>query len=76
MEDFKGFYPAENYHQNFLALHPDQPYITVNDLRIVDYLKQMFSSFYRADLVLLKTGLSWPEVSDAARSDAEGVLVR
>jgi peptide-methionine (S)-S-oxide reductase len=28
----KGFYPAETDHQNFLARHPDYPYIVVNDL--------------------------------------------
>jgi peptide-methionine (S)-S-oxide reductase len=27
-----GFYPAEADHQNFLARHPDYPYIVVNDL--------------------------------------------
>src|SRR2546427_169073 len=26
------FYPAEPYHQNYLARHPDQPYIVFNDL--------------------------------------------
>lgn len=55
VEDFKGFYPAENYHQNFLALHPDYPYIAVNDLPKVNYLKQMFPAVYRNDPVLVKT---------------------
>lgn len=27
-----AFYPAENYHQNYLALHPYQPYIVINDM--------------------------------------------
>jgi len=26
------FYPAEGYHQNYCALHPDSPYIVMNDL--------------------------------------------
>jgi peptide-methionine (S)-S-oxide reductase len=58
VEDFKGFYPAENYHQNFLALHPDYPYIVVNDLPKVGDLKRMFPESYRNDAVLLKTAAS------------------
>jgi peptide-methionine (S)-S-oxide reductase len=56
VEDFKGFYPAENYHQNFLVLHPNYPYIVINDLPKVGELKRMFPELYRNDPVLLKTG--------------------
>lgn len=56
VENFKGFYPAENYHQNFLALHPDYPYIAINDLPKVTDLKKMFPDLYRNDPVLLATG--------------------
>ncbi|WGS50598.1 peptide-methionine (S)-S-oxide reductase MsrA [Paraburkholderia sp. D15] len=56
VEDFKGFYPAENYHQNFLALHPDYPYIAINDMPKVSALKKMFPDLYRNDPVLLKVG--------------------
>src|SRR5204863_3654383 len=27
-----GFYPAEGYHQDYLYLHPGEPYIAINDL--------------------------------------------
>ena len=37
-----GFYPAEEYHQNFLARHPDYPYIVVNDLPKLRALKAEF----------------------------------
>jgi peptide-methionine (S)-S-oxide reductase len=52
IETYRGFYPAENYHQNYLELHPDVPYIVINDLPKVAGLKQMFPSIYRADAVL------------------------
>jgi len=55
VEDFKGFYPAESYHQNFLALHPDYPYIAINDLPKVSDLKRMFPDLYRNDPVLFAT---------------------
>jgi peptide-methionine (S)-S-oxide reductase len=37
-----GFYAAEDYHQNFLALHQDYPYIVVNDLPKLRALKAEF----------------------------------
>ena len=57
VEDFKGFYPAENYHQNYLTLHPDSGYIAINDLPKIDYLKQMFPDLYR-DKAVLVAGMS------------------
>lgn len=37
-----GFFPAEDYHQNFLVRHPDSPYIVVNDLPKLRALKAQF----------------------------------
>ncbi|MGA7815598.1 peptide-methionine (S)-S-oxide reductase, partial [Caballeronia sp.] len=48
-----GFYPAENYHQNYLTLHPDQPYIAINDIPKVNNLKRLFPSVYLDKPVLL-----------------------
>ena len=36
----KAFYPAEAHHQNYLALHPDQPYIVYNDMPKLAALKK------------------------------------
>lgn len=41
------FYPAEDYHQNYLALHPDQPYIVINDRPKVEQLHRQFPALYR-----------------------------
>jgi peptide-methionine (S)-S-oxide reductase len=43
-----AFYPAEAYHQNYLALHPTQPYIVINDLPKVEELKAQFPAMYAA----------------------------
>jgi peptide-methionine (S)-S-oxide reductase len=43
----EGFYAAEGYHQNYLALHPDQPYIVYNDLPKLENLKKQFPELYR-----------------------------
>jgi peptide-methionine (S)-S-oxide reductase len=37
-----AFYPAEAYHQDYLDLHPDQPYIAINDIPKVQALQTMF----------------------------------
>jgi peptide-methionine (S)-S-oxide reductase len=53
LDTLKGFYPAEGYHQNFLTLHPDYPYIAVNDLPKVDNLRRLFPGAYAAKPVLV-----------------------
>ncbi|THD63109.1 MAG: peptide-methionine (S)-S-oxide reductase MsrA [Bradyrhizobium sp.] len=42
----EGFYPAENYHQDYLTLHPSQPYIAYNDLPKIENLKKIFAANY------------------------------
>jgi len=41
------FHRAEAYHQNYLALHPDQPYIVIHDLPKLQHLRQAFPLLYR-----------------------------
>jgi peptide-methionine (S)-S-oxide reductase len=53
VERGRTFYPAENYHQNFLTLNPSYPYIAINDLPKVENLKRLFPETYRADPVLV-----------------------
>jgi peptide-methionine (S)-S-oxide reductase len=42
----EGFYPAEGYHQDYLTLHPNQPYIAYNDIPKVENLKKIFAENY------------------------------
>jgi peptide-methionine (S)-S-oxide reductase len=41
------FYPAEDYHQNYLALHPYQPYIVFNDMPKLEQLRKQFPGLYQ-----------------------------
>ena len=47
LEPLSGFYPAEDYHQDFAVLHPSYPYIVFNDLPKVENLKHVFADVYR-----------------------------
>jgi peptide-methionine (S)-S-oxide reductase len=42
----EAFYPAEPYHQDYLTLHPNQPYIAYNDLPKIENLKKLFAANY------------------------------
>ncbi len=48
-----AFYPAEDYHQDYATLHPDQPYIVFHDLPKIANLKRMFPDRYRETPVLV-----------------------
>jgi len=43
----KGFYRAEQYHQDYAAQHPDNPYIARYDLPKVKQLQKQFPNLYR-----------------------------
>jgi peptide-methionine (S)-S-oxide reductase len=53
IEPEREFYPAENYHQDYLTLHPSSAYIVFNDLPKIEALKQVFPRVYRASPVLV-----------------------
>jgi methionine-S-sulfoxide reductase len=53
-EPGRDFYPAEDYHQDFLTRNPNYPYIVVNDLPKIEALKRLFPTFIARRLCL------WP----------------
>lgn len=48
IERYKAFYPAEAYHQDFMAANPRHGYIVRWDKPKVDSLKTLFPAHYRA----------------------------
>ena len=44
----RKFYPAESYHQDFMAAHPRHPYIQRWDAPKVKALRRLYPSFYKA----------------------------
>jgi peptide-methionine (S)-S-oxide reductase len=54
IEADRPFYPAEDYHQDYLTLHPNQPYIAINDLPKIAALKRLFPARYRETPVLVR----------------------
>ena len=53
IEPGKEFYRAEAYHQDYLTLHPHQPYIAINDLPKIHALKELFPDSYAESPVLV-----------------------
>ena len=43
---FKAFYDAEEYHQDFVKLHPDHPYVVYHDLPKISALKSRYPNLY------------------------------
>src|SRR5262245_57783484 len=47
VDPFTNFYPAEDYHQDFLIKNPTYPYIIVNDLPKLSNFKRLLPELYR-----------------------------
>jgi peptide-methionine (S)-S-oxide reductase len=60
VDELPGFYPAEEYHQDYLTRYPDNPYIAINDVPKVRSLQRLFPDAYRATPV---TVLKLPRAS-------------
>jgi peptide-methionine (S)-S-oxide reductase len=55
IEPGKAFYPAEDYHQDFLTKNPTYPYIVINDLPKIAALKKLFPERYREQPILVSS---------------------
>lgn len=49
VEDLKAFYKAEDYHQDYARLNPNQPYIAIHDAPKVKALEANFKDLYVDD---------------------------
>jgi len=54
----ESFFPAEAYHQDYLTLHPNQPYIAYNDIPKVENLKKIFAENYTEKPTLVSARLT------------------
>jgi peptide-methionine (S)-S-oxide reductase len=52
----RGFFPADDYHQDFLIHNPNYDYIAINDLPKIENLRRMFPSLYNAGPVMALGG--------------------
>jgi peptide-methionine (S)-S-oxide reductase len=52
VDPLKGFYPAEDYHQDYLIQHPNQPYVAFYDVPKIQNLKKVFPELYSGQPVL------------------------
>jgi peptide-methionine (S)-S-oxide reductase len=57
VEALKAFYPAENYHQDYARLHPDDAYIVINDAPKVARLRQAFPALYQPEQTVVDVQL-------------------
>jgi peptide-methionine (S)-S-oxide reductase len=54
VDPLKGFYAAENYHQDYLIHNPTQPYIAMYDVPKIENLRRTFPELYRGQPILAR----------------------
>jgi peptide-methionine (S)-S-oxide reductase len=52
VDRLKGFYPAEDYHQDYLVHNPNAPYIAMFDIPKVENFRRTFPELYAGQPVL------------------------
>jgi peptide-methionine (S)-S-oxide reductase len=52
VESLRGFYAAENYHQDYLIHNPTQPYIAIYDIPKIENFRRTFPELYNGQPVL------------------------
>ena len=57
VQPLTGFYPAEDYHQDYARKHPENMYIVVNDAPKVARLKQAFPGMYQEEQTVVDVKL-------------------
>jgi peptide-methionine (S)-S-oxide reductase len=55
VESGRVFYPAENYHQDYVTLNPANPYVLIHELPKIENLKRTLPQFYMAAPVLVRS---------------------
>ncbi len=53
LEPLHGFYPAEDYHQDYLIHHPDSLYIVMNDAPKIAALHRIYPELYHDQPVMM-----------------------
>ena len=53
IESDRVFYPAEDYHQDFMELNPTYPYIVRNDAPKLEALQVLFPDLFRTEPALV-----------------------
>jgi peptide-methionine (S)-S-oxide reductase len=56
VDPLAGFFPAEDYHQDYMINNPRNPYIVINDLPKVRNFASNFPAFYRPEAVTIAKG--------------------
>jgi peptide-methionine (S)-S-oxide reductase len=54
VDPLTGFYPAEDYHQDYLVHNPYAPYIAINDMPKIENFRRMFPELYSGRPVLVR----------------------
>src|SRR6185295_13096726 len=70
VDPLHGFFKAEDYHQDYLVHHPDQPYIAFNDIPKVQNFARVFPALYVSTPRLVADAARGMPLPSAPQADA------